>query len=52
MADNTCQLKGCNGKLKHYDGALGYEAMVCQQCGAHYTHDGIFPNKKDERLKL
>ena len=25
------------GKVKYYDGALGYEAMVCQKCGHHYA---------------
>lgn len=23
----------CGGKLKYYDGALGYEAMKCLKCG-------------------
>jgi len=40
-----CMLKGCNGTLHYYDGALGYEALVCDKCGAHYTHDAIYPKK-------
>lgn len=28
---------GCGGKVGHYDGAIGYEAMVCKACGQHYT---------------
>lgn len=35
--ENKCRLKYCPGTLKFYDGALGYEAMVCQVCGSHYT---------------
>ena len=31
--ENTCP---CGGKLKFYDGALGYEAFVCQKCGEHW----------------
>ena len=42
--NKVCQLKGCNGKLEYYDGALGYEALVCNKCGAHYTHNAIYPN--------
>jgi len=46
---NKCMLKGCDGTLKHYDGALGYEAMVCNECGAHYTGDGaIHPNAEEK----
>lgn len=26
----------CGGTLRHYDGMLGYEAMVCQTCDTHY----------------
>ena len=33
MVNNTCE---CGGQLKYYDGALGYEAMVCQKCGEHW----------------
>lgn len=43
MEEKQCMLKGCSGELHHYDGALGYEALVCNQCGAHYTEDGIYP---------
>ena len=37
MTTQNCDLKGCSGVLKYYNGALGYEAMVCERCGAHYT---------------
>ena len=26
----------CGGKMKYYDGALGYEAMKCGKCGHEY----------------
>jgi len=35
---NKCILKGCTGNLYYYDGALGYEAFVCDKCGSHYTN--------------
>lgn len=38
--DGRCVLKHCNGTVRYYDGAMGYEAMVCQTCGAHYTVQG------------
>ena len=25
---------------KEYDGALGYEALVCKVCGRYYDHTG------------
>lgn len=46
MEKDKCMLKGCDGTLHHYDGCLGYEAFVCDKCGAHYTHDGIYPNQE------
>jgi len=39
---NECIIKGCDGMLHHYEGLLGYEAMICDKCGRHYTHNGIF----------
>jgi len=27
----------CGGETKFYDGAMGYEAMVCKKCGHHYS---------------
>ena len=33
MTSDTCE---CGGSLKYYDGAIGYEAMVCQRCGEHW----------------
>ena len=38
----------CGGNLKYYDGALGYEAMVCQKCGEHW--DDL--NKEDYKAHL
>lgn len=29
-------LCGCGGSLHHYDGMLGYEAMVCADCEQHF----------------
>lgn len=42
MTEYKCILKGCDGTLHHYDGCLGYEAMVCDVCETHYTHNGVF----------
>lgn len=33
---DTKPLCGCGGPLKHYDGMLGYEAMVCKSCDQHF----------------
>lgn len=46
MDKDKCVLKYCQGRLKYYDGALGYEAMICDNCNAHYTNQGIFPDWK------
>jgi hypothetical protein len=27
----------CGGETNYYSGALGYEAMVCTQCGYHWS---------------
>jgi len=35
--DPDKSLCGCGGEVGFYDGALGYEAMVCKKCGQHYT---------------
>lgn len=26
--------------LAYYDGALGYEALVCRKCGTYFDHNG------------
>lgn len=31
----------CGKKLKYYDGALGYEAMLCDPCKLTIDHNGI-----------
>ena len=28
-------------RAKYYDGALGYEAIVCLNCGTYYDHTGM-----------
>jgi len=33
---DTKPLCGCGGILHHYDGLLGYEAMVCEACNQHF----------------
>jgi len=36
----TCKCGNTDPKKAHfYDGALGYEALVCKVCGAYYDHD-------------
>jgi hypothetical protein len=30
-------------KTKFYDGVLGYEAIICTECGAFSDHLGFFP---------
>ena len=56
----TCKLCG-NEKLRYYGGALGYEAMVCDKCGAYHDHYGVHPKdcincetckKMDEKYEL
>jgi hypothetical protein len=40
------QPTNCNHDPKHqvfYDGALGYEAIVCRECGAYCDHSGAYP---------
>jgi hypothetical protein len=40
------QTTNCNHDPKHqvfYDGALGYEAIVCRECGAYCDHNGAYP---------
>jgi hypothetical protein len=27
-------------KVKEYDGCLGYEALICLDCGKYYDHTG------------
>lgn len=31
-----------------YDGAMGYEALVCMCCGRYYDHVGSGEHEKDE----
>jgi hypothetical protein len=40
MSKSICQPEpcaGCGGTSRYYDGALGYEAYVCEQCGEHWA---------------
>ena len=32
-----CRKCGCP-RLHYYDGALGYEAIVCDECGTHHSN--------------
>jgi hypothetical protein len=36
---NQSLCKKCKVPLKHYDGALGYEALYCPKCGYYSDHD-------------
>lgn len=36
-----CICPFCKEKMKHYDGALGYEAMQCADCGFSMDHMGF-----------
>lgn len=40
----------CGGKLKYYDGAVGYEAMVCIECQEHWPI-GQTDEQEDEHVK-
>lgn len=39
----------CKKRLKYYDGALGYEAMRCYDCGFEIDNNGMgfFDNKQN-----
>lgn len=40
----TCSCGNTNPeKAKSYDGALGYEVIVCTCCGRYYDHTGEHP---------
>lgn len=28
--------------MRFYDGLLGYEAVICNDCGTHHTHTGVY----------
>lgn len=28
-------------KAKEYDGSLGYEAIICLECGRYYDNEGV-----------
>lgn len=43
--DDRCE---CGGKLKYYDGALGYEAMRCLTCG----YDWNAPNSEQHKQQV
>jgi len=37
----TCSCGNTDPKnAKHYDGCLGYEAIVCTECGTYYDNEG------------
>jgi hypothetical protein len=35
-------------KAQHYDGAVGYEALICTVCGRYYDHVGTGEHEADE----
>lgn len=39
MKNGRCPF--CKSKLEYYDGALGYEAMVCKKCKFSADHTGF-----------
>ena len=40
----TCSCGNTNpDKAKYYDGALGYEAIICTVCGTYYDYTGEHP---------
>ena len=39
LKNNTCPF--CGKPLKYYDGALGYEANRCYDCGLISDHNGL-----------
>jgi hypothetical protein len=39
-------------KTKEYDGALGYEAVICLKCGRYYDHEGIHEAETDKNNVL
>jgi hypothetical protein len=45
----TCTCGNCDpNKVYYYDGALGYEALICTVCGAYYDHVGSGGHQPDE----
>lgn len=37
----TCEELECSHESKsYYDGALGYEALVCRWCATYFDHEG------------
>jgi len=39
LASDICPF--CKGKLKYYDGAMGYEAYRCYSCKIAVDHNGL-----------
>ena len=40
------------GKAKEYDGALGYEAVICLNCGRYYDQEGGHEAETDKESVL
>jgi hypothetical protein len=45
----SCTCGNCDpNKVHEYDGMLGYEALICTECGAYYDHVGSGAHQSDE----
>jgi hypothetical protein len=44
--------QGDPNKTKAYDGALGYEAVICLKCGRYYDQEGIHEAETDKNNVL
>lgn len=36
-------------QVKEYDGCLGYEALICKECGRIHDHEGIHERETDKK---
>ena len=51
MPKNQCR-KYKSGNVSHYDGCVGYEALICGDCGAHHLVGGFsYPPGTELRIK-
>jgi transcription initiation factor TFIIIB Brf1 subunit/transcription initiation factor TFIIB len=39
----------CGGKWVYYDGAMGYESMVCNKCGVDIADFRLSPERPDPK---
>ena len=40
----------CGNLLERYEGMLGYEALICDDCGVAVTWDGVHLADKREQI--